>query len=343
MTRQVPLVSIVCPAFHEQEGLPHFHAALGRVLASLEPLYRFEILYIDDGSRDATLEVMRQIAATDSRVRVLSLARNFGKEAALQAGLEHADGEFVVTMDTDLQHPPEVIPQLLDQMTDGVDLVLAVRERYHKPGWFHRLGTQVFYRVMHSLSEIEIPQDASDFLLMRRAVSDVLTQLPEKNRFVKGLIHWMGFQYREVTFRPEERSHGETKYHFRRLFALGKDFLIAFSNKPLTLATTFGLVTLLIGFLWLLAGLGQLVFGQTVPSWTEYYLIVSTHVIGGGILLAIGIVGEYLGRMWAQVRGRPHYVLKFNSSEASGASDSHQPPHLELAKFRTRGTGASTA
>jgi polyisoprenyl-phosphate glycosyltransferase len=193
MTDQLPLVSIVCPAYYEEEVLPRFHHELSRVLAPLETHYQFQILYIDDGSRDKTLEAMRLLARADRRVRVLALARNFGKEAALQAGLEHAEGELVITMDTDLQHPPELIPQLLEKAKEPVDLVITVRQEYQKPNWFNQLGTQTFYRILHALSEIEIRQETSDYLLMKRKVVSVLLQMQEKHRFMKGLIHWMGF------------------------------------------------------------------------------------------------------------------------------------------------------
>jgi dolichol-phosphate mannosyltransferase len=334
MADQRTLVSLVCPAYHEQEVLPVFHQELCRVLAPLETRYHFEILFIDDGSRDNTLEAMKAVAARDARVRVLSLARNFGKEAALQAGLEHADGELIITMDTDLQHPPELIPQLLEKAQEPVDLVITVREEYQKPGWFNQLGTQIFYRVLHSLSEIEIRQETSDYLLMKRNVVDVLMRMQEKHRFMKGLIHWMGFKYLEVPFRPKERTLGHTKFSFLRLIMLGKDCLFSFSKKPLTLASTFGMITLLVGLAWAVAGLVQMITGVGDTSWTGHYLIVSSHVLAGAILLAIGILGEYLGRIWEQVRSRPNYLLKYDSQDARPLA--HQPPHIKVFETNAR-------
>lgn len=330
MTEHRPLVSIVCPAYHEQEVLPHFHVELSRVLAPLEAQYQFEILYIDDGSRDQTLQAMQSVAFDDPRVRVLSLARNFGKEAALQAGLEHADGDLIITMDTDLQHPPELIPQLLEKAKEPVDLVITVRQEYQKPGWFNQLGTQAFYRVLHALSEIEIRQETSDYLLMKRKVADVLMRMQEKHRFMKGLIHWMGFKYLEVPFHPKERTLGLTKFSFLRLMALGKDCLFSFSKKPLTLATTFGSITLCVGLAWALAALVQLIFQVGETKWTANYMIVSSHVLAGAILLAIGILGEYLGRIWEQVRSRPNYLLKFDSHDADSRKAARQPPHIRV-------------
>ncbi|HZZ77012.1 MAG TPA: glycosyltransferase family 2 protein [Gemmataceae bacterium] len=328
MTDPRPLVSVVCPAYHEQEVLPLFHQELCRVLAPLESHYQFEVIYIDDGSRDCTLDAMKAAALSDTRVRVLSLARNFGKEAALQAGLEHADGEFIITMDTDLQHPPELIPQLLEQTKHDVDLVITVRQEYQKPGWFNQLGTQAFYWVLESLSEVEIRRETSDYLLMTRKVAAVLVQMQEKHRFMKGLIHWMGFKYREVPFRPKERTVGYTKFSFFRLMALGKDGLFSFSKKPLTLATTFGCITLVVGLAWALVALVQGIFGAGSMNAATQYMIVSSHVLAGAILISIGILGEYLGRVWEQVRGRPSYLLKFDSHQ--GLRPAHQPPHIKV-------------
>jgi polyisoprenyl-phosphate glycosyltransferase len=307
------VVTIVCPAYHEEDALPLFHRELSRVLAPLEALYQFEILYIDDGSRDSTLAAMKMVAASDERVRVLSFARNFGKEAALLAGLTNAAGELIITMDTDLQHPPELIPQLLEKANGPVDLVITVREEYQKPGWFNQLGTQTFYRILDALSEIEIRKETSDFLLMKRKVADVLLQMPERNRYMKGLIHWTGFAYAEVPFTPQQRTVGYTKFSFRRLMALGKDCLFAFSKKPLTLATNFGTIALLAGFGWAIAAIVQGMLNIGDISWTTHYLIASTHVLAGAILLALGIVGEYIGRMWDEVRHRPSFLVKYDS------------------------------
>lgn len=328
MTVERPIVSIVCPAYQEQDVLPIFHNELNRVLESLQHLYQFEILYIDDGSRDSTLAAMHAVAQSDSRVRVLSLARNFGKEAALQAGLEHAEGDLIITMDTDLQHPPELIPQLLEKAKGPVDLVITVRQQYQKPGWFNQLGTQTFYRILDALSETEIRKETSDYLLMKRKVANVLLQMQEKHRFMKGLIHWMGFAYAEVPFRPTERTVGYTKFSFLRLLALGKDCLFAFSKKPLTLATSFGSITLLVGLAWAVIALVQVANGD--PSLMSHYLIVSSHVLAGAVLLAIGILGEYIGRIWEQVQSRPNYLLKYDSHESVARTVAHQSPHIKV-------------
>jgi polyisoprenyl-phosphate glycosyltransferase len=336
MTDHRPLVSIVCPAYREEEVLPKFHAELSRVLAPLESQYHFEILYIDDGSRDRTLDAMKTVGADDRRVRVLSLSRNFGKEVALQAGLENAEGELIITMDTDLQHPPDLIPQLLEKAKGPVDLVITVRQEYQKPGWFKQLGTQTFYKILGALSEIEIRQETSDFLLMKRNVAAVLLQMQEKHRYMKGLVHWMGFAYLEVPFRPKERTLGTTKFSVLRLMALGKDCLFSFSKKPLTLATWLGSITLLVGLAWAIWTLFQLVFGTGAISLTTQYLIVSSHVLAGAILLSVGILGEYVGRIWEQVRSRPNYLLKYDSHQAAPRSIAHQPPHIKV--FETPGS-----
>lgn len=316
MAEYRPLVSIVCPAYHEQEVLPQFHQELCRVLAGLESQYCFEILLVDDGSRDATLTTMKYLAAVDPRVRALSLARNFGKEAALQAGIEHAEGELIITMDTDLQHPPEVIPLLLEKSRERVDLVITVREEFQRPSWINQLGTQTFYKMLSMLSEIEIRQETSDFLLMKRNVRAILLRMQEKHRFLKGLVHWMGLPYLEVPFQPKARTLGQTKFSFRRLLALGKDCLFSFSKKPLTLASTAGACVLTLGLAWSLAALAQVFFPFSDASWIQLYLVASSHLFAGAILLAAGILGEYVGRIWEQVRSRPNYLLKYDSQRA---------------------------
>ena len=330
MTEPTTTVSIICPAYHEQDVLPLFHAELTRVLAPLESQYQFEILYIDDGSRDGTLDAMKAIAESDSRVRVLSFARNFGKEAALQAGLSNAEGDLIITMDTDLQHPPELIPQLLEKANGPVELVITVREEYQKPGWFNQLGTQTFYGVLDALSEIEIRKETSDYLLMKRNVADVLLQMQERHRYMKGLIHWMGFAYAEVAFTPKQRTVGYTKFPFRRLLALGKDCLFAFSKKPLTLASSVGTIAVLAGVVWGIAATVQMLLGAGETGWATHYLIVSTHLLAGAILIALGVLGEYLGRMWDDVRRRPSFVVKYDShARATARGLRYLRPHAK--------------
>jgi dolichol-phosphate mannosyltransferase len=221
-----------------------------------------------------------------------------------------------------------LIPQLLEKAKAPVDLVITVREEYQKPGWFNQLGTHVFYRVLEGLSEVEIRRETSDFLLMKRNVADVLMRMHEKHRLMKGLIHWMGFAYLEVPFHVKERQLGQTKFSFLRLMALGKDALFSFSKKPLTLATSFGMAVLTVGLIWALVGIVQALFGE--GNGLALYLIVSSHVLAGAILLAIGILGEYVGRIWEQVRSRPNYLLKFDSQQASASRNAHQRPHIKV-------------
>jgi glycosyltransferase involved in cell wall biosynthesis len=309
----VPTVSIVCPAFEEEEVISLFHEELFRVLRALETQYRFEIIYIDDGSRDGTLARMDSIAQLDPRVRVLALARNFGKEKALLAGLEHATGAMVVTLDTDLQHPPEVIPQLLEKAKGPCEIVMGVRQDYQQGTWLKRLAARLFYRVQNFVGDTDIAPQGSDFLLMKRRTVDVLLAMQERQRFLKGLIYWTGLPRAEVAYTPNTRRAGQTKFSFRRLIALGADCLYSFSTNPLRLACHFGATAVGVGLFLALWFLVQGMFwpGSVWFSWG--YLIVLLHILGGSILFSLGVLGALAGRILEQLKERPQYLLKYDS------------------------------
>ncbi|MBY0523903.1 MAG: glycosyltransferase family 2 protein [Gemmataceae bacterium] len=309
-------LSIVCPAYNEEEVLPLFHAELSTVLATLEDTYRIEIVYVDDGSRDRTLQVLRAMADADPRVRYLSFSRNFGHQAALSAGLEASRGDVVVTMDSDLQHPPSLIPRLLTEWQQGNDIVLTVREDEASTGTLKRLSSQCFYRAMALLSNTEIRPAAADFRLMSRRAVDSLLQMRETHRFLRGMVQWLGFPKSEVHFTIGRRGAGHSKYNLRRMLAFAADGMISFSKTPLRLMMLLGVVAATFGmtdsvFL-LLRGLcrGEL-------EVTLGLLLGSVYLIGGGLLFAVGVVGEYVGRIYEQVKARPLYIVK----EASRAED----------------------
>src|SRR4051794_3769659 len=229
-------LSIVCPAYEEEEVLPRFHAELCGVVAGLEREYEVEIVYVDDGSRDRTLLYLRSLAASDPRVRYLSLSRNFGHQAALTAGLEHATGEVVVSLDSDLQHPPELIPVLLERWKDGYDVVLTLREDDPRLGRVKRLTSRGFYRLMRYVSDTEVRMAASDFRLLTRRAVDALLKLHETHRFLRGMVNWLGFPTATVPFRPATRGGGVSKYTLRRMANFAVDALLSFSKVPLRLA-----------------------------------------------------------------------------------------------------------
>src|SRR5262245_56141368 len=245
MTARLPKLSIVCPAYEEEEGLPFFHAELCRVLGELKDEYTFEILYVDDGSRDGTLAVLRRLTAHDPRVRFLSLSRNFGHQAALTAGLDHATGDVTISMDSDLQHPPALIPQLLDKWKQGYDVVLTIREEDKRLGLGKRLTSKLFYRVIRMMSDTDIRPAGSDFRLLSRKAVDQLKQLRERHRFLRGMVQWLGLPTAEITFTPASRKAGQSKYTFRRMLRLAGDGMFSFSIAPLRVALWLGTLAIL--------------------------------------------------------------------------------------------------
>jgi dolichol-phosphate mannosyltransferase len=330
MSDEKPLVSIVCPAFQEQEVLPHFHRELADALALLDHAYRFEVLYVDDGSRDGTLDIIKDLARQDPRVAYLSLSRNFGHQAALTAGLEHARGDAVISMDSDLQHPPRVLAELLKHWREGHDVVITVRADDERLSLFKRWTSKAFYAVMGLVSDTDIRLAASDFrLLSRRALAGLL-QMREQHRFVRGMVQWLGFQTAEVAFTPDERKAGQSKYTLQRMLRLAGDGVFSFSRVPLRIATYLGLLAIALGVghsaWWLL----QTVRGVEYSPMGFEYLTLVTHLIGGGILCALGIVGEYVGRIFEQVKGRPVYILK-EESPLLKTNAGKSPPRREAA------------
>jgi dolichol-phosphate mannosyltransferase len=337
MSSNVCKLSVVCPAFEEQDVLGRFHAELSAVLATLKGEYEIEIIYVDDGSRDGTLAVMRQLAALDRRVRYLSLSRNFGKESALTAGLEHAQGDAVITLDTDLQHPPELIPTLLEHWRAGNDIVMTLRQDDPALGWMKRITSHSFHRMMQWLSGGDVRSAASDYRLMSRKAVDALLRLQETHRFLRGMVSWLGFRTTTVTFQVASRGGGVSKFTLRPLFKLAMDGMLSFSRVPLRLS-------LLLGMLLLVLGAGYAGFAVLASllgvgiGWAYHFLLISLYVLGGCILCALGVVGEYVGRVYEQVKGRPLYLLKESSPPREGAI---QPQ--EGSPFRTRSTGDASA
>jgi dolichol-phosphate mannosyltransferase len=312
-------ISIVSPAFEEEEVLPRFHAELSAALATLGPEYDVEIIYVDDGSTDGTLEILRGLAAADPRVRYLSLSRNFGYQAALTAGLEHARGDAVVTLDSDLQHPPSVIPDLVRKWREGNDVVLTVREEDARQPWLRRLAAHGFAWLMRRLSDRRVPAPACDFRLLSRKAVDGLLRLRETHRFLRGLVSWVGYRTAVTPFRVAPRGAGSSKYDLRRLTGLSMDALFSFSRTPLRLMLGFGAAVMLAGLVVGVVGmLGGFSAWRLKPG--AIAVLTSLHLIGGAILISLGLIGEYVGRVYEQVKGRPLYLLKESSAEAAAGA-----------------------
>jgi glycosyltransferase involved in cell wall biosynthesis len=304
-----PSMSCVVPAYNEAGNLPALLQALTTTLQAMTP--RWEIIVVDDGSRDATAQVM-QPWLREPGVRYLALSRNFGKEAALSAGLEHAAGEVVVMLDADGQHPLSLLQAMLDGWRQGADAVCAVRENRADESWAKRAGTALFYRIVNAGSPVPIPEDAGDFRLMDRRVVDALLSLPERNRFLKGLYAWVGFRTDFIRYAPAPRASGQSSFSFTRLLALALTGVTAFSNLPLRLWSGLGglIAVCAIGYGgWII--LDHLVNGNPVPGWPT--VVVSLMFFSGVQLLSIGILGEYVGRIFTEVKRRPVYLLRENA------------------------------
>jgi len=304
MARQPELVSIAAP-MHDEEGTARaFHA---RVVAALDGV-PFELVIADDGSRDRTAEVLKEIAAEDERVKVVSLARNFGHQAALTAALEHTSGDVVVMLDGDLQDPPEVIPEMLDSWRGGADVVYAVRSRRQGETAFKRRTASWFYRMFRWLADIDLPPEAGDFRLMDRRPLDALLAMPERNRFLRGMSVWVGFTQTAVTFEREARTAGRTKYTLRRMVRFSFDAITSFSHRPLQFATLLGFAFSALAFLAIpLTVIARYtnIYDRGVPS-----VIVIILLLGGIQLICVGIIGEYVGRIYDEVKHRPLYVVR---------------------------------
>lgn len=302
-----PLVSVVVPCFNEAEVIEATHARLRAVLAATGQ--RWEVIYIDDGSRDATLDLLRAIQSGDTQVRVIALSRNFGHQVAASAGLEAAVGDAVVLIDADLQDPPECIPAMLERWGHGVDVVYGQRQARAGETYFKRASAGLFYRLMQRLSTTPIPLDTGDFRLMDRRVVDALLAMPERDRFLRGMVAWAGFRQEPLRYQRDPRLAGESKYPLRRMLRFAADGLLSFSLVPLRLGVYLGLVASSLALLGILYSLILRLFTDVwVPGWT--LLFIAVLFLGGVQLLFLGIIGEYLGRVYWEVKRRPLYLVQ---------------------------------
>jgi len=299
-------ISIVVPAYNEAEVLPEFHRRTVEVLAGLPGAA--EIVYVNDGSSDATLEVLQTLRAGDRRVTIVDLSRNFGKEIALTAGIDHAVGEAVVVIDADLQDPPELIPELIREWRSGYDVVYAKRSGREGETLVKRLTAHAFYRVIQRVSRVKIPADTGDFRLLSRRAVEALRQLREQHRFMKGLFAWIGYPQKAVLYRREPRFAGTTKWNYWRLWNFAVEGFTSFTTAPLKVATYLGLAVALVSFVfaaWVVYK--TIMFGDPVRGYPS--LMVVILFLGGVQLLFIGVIGEYLGRMFDETKRRPLYLV----------------------------------
>jgi glycosyltransferase involved in cell wall biosynthesis len=303
-------LSVVVPAFNEAEVLPEFHRRLSDTLDRMP--VTAEIIYVNDGSRDETLGVLFGLQRRDARVTVLDLSRNFGKEIALTAGLDHARGDAVVVLDADLQDPPELIPRLLDGLDEGYDVVYGKRTSRRGEGPLKRTTAYLFYRVIQRLSRVRLPQDTGDFRILSRRAVDALRQLREQHRFMKGLFAWIGFAQKAVPYEREPRLRGATKWNYWRLWNFALEGITSFTTAPLRLATYMGLATAASSFAY--GGyvvVKTVIFGNPVAGYPSLLTVIL--LLGGIQLMTLGVIGEYLGRMFDESKQRPLYLVTIHA------------------------------
>ncbi|HEX6741287.1 MAG TPA: glycosyltransferase family 2 protein [Sphingomicrobium sp.] len=304
-----PELSVIVPVKNEEAAIEPCVERLAGVLAATDLADRYEILFVDDGSSDRTLEIIRRLNQANPRVRAVSLSRNFGKEAALSAGLDHARGQAVVPLDVDLQDPPEVLPAMIAQWREGFEIVYGVRNNRATDSLPKRLTADLYYRAHNLLTRDKIPEHAGDFRLLDRKVVDVIRAMPERNRFMKGLFAWAGFRQSSVSYTRAPRTVGETKFNYWKLWTFALDGITSASTVPLRVWSYIGAVVALLALAYaIFVVIRTLISGVDTPGYAS--LMVAILFLGGLQLLSLGILGEYVGRIFTETKGRPIYVVR---------------------------------
>jgi len=301
-------ISILIPAYNEEAVLDTLYTRLGTLANELKK-YDFEFLFVNDGSRDKTLKIIREFADIDTRVSYVNLSRNFGKEIAMIAGLDHVTGDATVIIDADLQDPPELIPEMIKHWEDGYDDVFARRNSREGETWFKKWSSKTFYQILEKVSHVPIQKDTGDFRLLDRRAVDALRQMRESQRYTKGMFSWVGFHKKEVTYDRDARAAGETKWNYPRLINFAIDGITSFTTAPLRLSTYVGFVVSVIAFVYLLVIIFQTIFfGNDIAGYPSTLAVIL--FLGGVQLLSLGIIGEYIGRIFNETKQRPLYFIE---------------------------------
>lgn len=312
-------ISVVVPVYNEEEVVFESYKRLKRVMDALGETY--ELIFVNDGSRDATPVIIQCICDSDPTVRFIDFSRNFGHQTAITAGMEHATGEAVVVIDADLQDPPEVIPQMIAKWREGFDVVYGKRAERKGDTFFKRFTAAAFYRVLQGLTDVDIPVDTGDFRLIDRKVCDALKRIHERNRYVRGIISWLGFRQTGVEFIREERFAGETKYPLKKMLRFAFDAISSFSYKPLKLSSYVGTAVSFGSFAYLLVVVYLKLFTTaTVTGWASTMAVLL--FFNGVVLMMLGIIGGYIGRIYDEAKGRPLYVVRETRNFAAAGADS---------------------
>jgi len=297
------LISVVVPMYYEEENVFLCYDRLTKVLTP----YEYELIFVNDGSDDQTFSYLEQLSEKDEKVKVISFSRNFGHQMAVSAGIEYAKGDAVILIDADLQDPPEVILSMIEKWEEGYDVVYGKRLKREGETVFKKVTAKIFYRFLNRVSDVKIPMDTGDFRLMSRPVVEAIKQMPENNRFIRGMVSWVGFKQTYIEYVRQARENGTTKYPLKKMMSFAADAIIGFSTKPLRMITSLGLLTVLVGFALLIYTIVTKIMGLTTAGWAS--IMVAISFFSGVQLICMGIMGEYLARIYDEAKGRPHYII----------------------------------
>jgi len=305
--KEKPKIAVIIPCYNEEDNVKAVYDRLTEVLNSTN--YQYDLIFIDDGSKDNTLNELLKLYEKDHKVKIIAFSRNFGKEIALSAGLDYADADAVIPFDADLQHPPEVILNLLTKFEEGYDVVNAVRSKRDKESFLKKFTSKAFYRIINKLTNIEIPQDVGDFRLISKNALNAIKEIRERKRFMKGIFAWVGFKTTSVYYERAPRHAGKTKWNYLKLIDLAIEGITSFSTVPLRLASLLGIIVSLTAFLYAVwITISKILYGNPVKGYPS--MMVAILFLGGVQLITIGIIGEYVGRIYEEVKQRPLYIVK---------------------------------
>ena len=302
-------ISVVIPMYCEEEVADICYKRVVNNLKKLSDKYSYEIIFINDGSKDSTLEILKKIASNDDNVKIISFSRNFGHQAAVTAGIRNVTGDAVIIMDADLQDPPELFDGMIEKWEEGYEVVYGKRKTREGESIFKLLTARMFYNTLNKLSEIEIPKDTGDFRLVDRKVIDVIATLPEHNKFLRGLFSWVGFNQYAYEYNRVNRVAGKTKYPFKKMFKLATDGILSFSAKPLKIVGAIGIFSVIVSIIILIYSIVSYMFklNSLTPGWTS--IMCTMTFIGGIILISLWMIGEYIARIYEESLGRPEYII----------------------------------
>ena len=303
-------ISVVIPMYYEEQVADECTKRVTTVLKSLKDQYDYEIIYVNDGSKDKTLEILEKQANKDKHIKVISFSRNFGHQSAVTAGLQYVTGDAIVIMDADLQDPPELIPDMLKEWENGYEVIYGKRKKRDGESAFKLLTAKAFYSTINKLSDIDIPKNTGDFRLVDRKVVDVVNALPEHNKFLRGLFSWVGFNQYAYEYERKERFAGETKYPLKKMLKLASDGIISFSTKPLKIVGGFGIFSVILSILILVYSILSYIFkwNNLTAGWTS--MMCTMTFLGGMILISLWMIGEYIARIYDEAKDRPQYIIK---------------------------------